>query len=104
MAQIDTWNISIPTSLSVQAVVPELTEKEGLVEGIAQDKGESVPLIDQLLECNRLTWKQSNTKPMRLHRMFDVTGDTHAGTAKAGKRPASAVTGTRPSTKKEGQQ
>ncbi len=57
----------------------------------------STLLINPVLDGNRLTWKQSITKPMRLNLTFDVIidGDTLSGTSKAGMLPASKVTGTR---------
>jgi hypothetical protein len=91
------WNISISTPIGTQSVVLELTENNGVVTGIAKGATESTPLIDPVLEGNRLTWKQSITKPMRLNLTFDVTieGDTLTGTSRAGMLPSSQVTGTR---------
>lgn len=97
MAIAGTWNVSIATPLGAQAVVLELTERGGAVAGRARGAAETVPLIDPVLDGNRLTWAQSITKPMRLNLTFDVTidGDTLTGTSKAGRLPASKVTGTR---------
>ena len=93
------WNISISTPIGTQSVVLELTENDGVVEGVAKGKEESVPLIDPVLDGNRLIWKQSITRPMRLNLTFDVTidGDTLTGTSKAGMLPTSKVTGRRAS-------
>lgn len=97
MSLTDTWNISISTPIGTQSAVLELTEHDGIVEGFAKGDVESTPLINPVLDGNRLTWKQSITKPLRLNLTFDVTidGDTITGTSKAGMLPASNVTGTR---------
>ena len=103
------WNISISTPIGTQSVVLELTESGGVVAGIAKSDAENTPLINPVLDGNRLTWKQSITRPMRLNLTFDVTidGDTLTGTSKAGMLPTSKVTGTRaiaPSIARDGQQ
>jgi hypothetical protein len=97
MSFTGTWNISTATPIGTQFAVLELTENSGGVEGIVKAREETVPLTAPLLDGNRLTWKQSITKPMRLNLTFDVTinGDTFTGTSKAGMLPASKVTGTR---------
>lgn len=50
-----------------------------------------------VLDGDRLTWKQAITKPMRLNLAFAVRidGDTLTGTSRAGRLPASKVTGER---------
>jgi hypothetical protein len=97
MSLTGTWKISISTPIGTQSVILELSESGGVVEGIAKGKGETVPLINPILDGNRLTWKQSITKPMRLNLTFDVIidGDTLIGTSKAGMLPTSKVSGTR---------
>ena len=92
-----TWNIKISTPIGTQAVVLELTERDGSVEGVARGTAETTPLLNPVLDGNRLTWAQSITKPMRLNLKFDVTidGDTLTGISKAGMLPASKVIGTR---------
>ncbi len=97
MSLTGNWNIKISTPIGTQSVVLELTETNGLVEGTAKGTAESTPLIDPVLDGNRLTWKQSITKPMRLNLVFDVIidGDTLTGTSKAGRLPTSKVAGTR---------
>ena len=91
------WSIRISTPIGTQSVVLELTENSGIVAGIARGEVENTPLIDPVLDGNQLTWKQSITRPMRLHLTFNVTidGDTLIGTSKAGMLPPSKVTGTR---------
>ena len=97
MSLTGTWNIRISTPIGTQLVALELTENHGIVEGTAKSSAESTPLMSPTLEGDRLTWKQSITKPMRLNLTFDVIidGDTLTGTSKAGMLPASKVTGTR---------
>ncbi len=97
MSLTGNWNIKISTPIGTQSVVLELTESDGVVEGIAKGDAETTPLIDPVLDGNRLTWKQSITRPIRLNLTFDVTiaGDTLTGTSKAGMLPTSKVTGAR---------
>ncbi len=97
MSVAGVWNITIATPIGRQSVVRELTESGGVVAGIATGDAESMPLIAPVLDGDRLTWTPSITKPLRLNLTFDVTvdGDTLSGTAKAGRLPASKVTGRR---------
>jgi len=97
MSIVGDWNVSIATPIGTQRVVLELSECEGKIEGIARGTAETVPLVDPVLEGNRLTWMQTISKPMRLHLAFDVIfeGDTLTGTSKAGLLPTSKVTGRR---------
>ncbi|GHO56988.1 hypothetical protein [Ktedonobacter robiniae] len=97
MSLTGSWNINIATPIGTQSATLELTENEGVVEGMAKGDAETTPLITPALNGNRLTWKQSITKPMRLNLTFDVTidGDTLTGTSKAGMLPSSKVTGMR---------
>ncbi len=97
MSITGSWNVKISTPIGTQAVVLKLTEKDGAVEGVAKGDVETTPLITPVLNGNRLTWKQSITKPMRLNLTFDVIidGDTLSGTSKAGMLPTSKVFGTR---------
>lgn len=92
-----TWNLSISTPIGKIKVAVELREQDGILTGTAHGAGEEVPLSDITLDGDRLTWKQSITKPMRLNLAFDVTvdGDTLQGTSKAGRLASSKVTGER---------
>lgn len=91
------WNLKIVTPIGTQNVVLELSEHNGTIQGFAKGDKETTPLIEPVLSGNHLTWRQSITKPMRLNLVFDVTieGDALSGISKAGKLPASKVTGTR---------
>ena len=91
------WDLIITTPIGKQAVVLNLRETPAGLSGTAIGRAESVPLLDLMQEGDRLTWRQSITKPLRLNLVFDVTiaGDTLSGTSKAGRLPSSTVTGTR---------
>jgi hypothetical protein len=69
----------------------------GILTGTAAGKGETVVLRDITIAAQRVTWRQSVTKPMRLNLDFDVVvdGDRLTGHSKAGPLPRSAVTGVR---------
>ncbi|MFF6869633.1 hypothetical protein [Streptomyces sp. NPDC012450] len=92
-----TWNLSVSTPIGTVKAVVELRERDAVLTGVAHGAGEEVPLHDLALDGDRLTWKQSVTKPVRLNLAFDVTvdGDTLRGTSRAGRLPASKVTGER---------
>ncbi|KOX24697.1 MULTISPECIES: hypothetical protein [unclassified Streptomyces] len=92
-----TWNLSVSTPVGTMKAVLELRVQDTVLTGVARGAGEEVPLGDLALDGDRLTWKQSVTKPMRLNLAFDVTvdGDTLRGTSRAGRLPASKVTGER---------
>lgn len=94
-----TWNLVINTPIGKQHATLTLSTRDGILHGVARDQrhGEEVPLTDLVLDGNRLTWAQSITKPMRLNLTFDVTidGDEMTGRSKAGRLPASKVTGRR---------
>ncbi|MGW8724895.1 hypothetical protein ACWGNF_02530 [Streptomyces sp. NPDC055808] len=91
------WDLSISTPVGRIDVVIELARRAGVLTGTAHGAGENVPLDDITLDGERLAWKQAITKPLRLNLVFSVTldGDTLTGTSKAGRLPASKVTGRR---------
>jgi hypothetical protein len=91
------WDLTIVTPIGRVRPVVELSTKDGLLVGTARGAGENLPLKDIALDGDRLTWKQSITRPMRLDLAFAVTidGDTLTGTSKAGRLPPSRVTGRR---------
>ncbi|WP_127358615.1 hypothetical protein [Actinacidiphila soli] len=92
-----TWDLSIATPIGKIKAVVELRRQDDVLTGVAHGAGEEVTLGDVVLDGDRLTWKQAITKPMRLNLAFDVTvdGDTLTGTSRAGRLPASKVTGRR---------
>ena len=89
--------LSISTPIGKIKAVIRLRQEAGIWRGTAHGAGEEVPLHDLALDENRLTWKQSVTKPVRLNLAFDVllAGDTMTGTSKAGRLPSAKVTGER---------
>jgi hypothetical protein len=94
------WNVTIHTPIGKMEVVFDITEHEGVIEGVARSDAESVDFVDAVADGNRLKWTQHVTTPMRLTLKFevDVEGDTMTGTSKAGPFPASKLEGTRAST------
>ncbi|MCX4776460.1 hypothetical protein [Streptomyces sp. NBC_01264] len=95
-----TWDLTVSTPIGRISAVVELLRRDGVLTGVARGAGEEVPLGDVVLDGDRLTWKQDVTRPMRLNLAFavTVTGDCLAGTSKAGRLPASKVTGRRRAT------
>jgi hypothetical protein len=92
-----TWDLVVATPIGkIDATVVIRQDGDGLT-GTADGAGERVALTDVVLDGNRLGWRQAVTRPLRLNLVFAVTvdGDTLAGTAKAGRLPASKVTGRR---------
>jgi hypothetical protein len=90
------WDVTIKTPIGSLAVVYTFTD-DGGITGTATGKSETVPLRDIVVAGQRVTWRQSVTKPMRLNLDFDVVveGDRLSGHSKAGRLPRSAVTGVR---------
>jgi hypothetical protein len=96
------WDITIATPIGDIAVVFDITEKDGVISGIARSDDETVDFVDPVADGDRLTWSQKVTTPMQLNLKFDVTvdGDTMTGTSNpGGMMPASKVNGTRSSTR-----
>ncbi|MFJ7589374.1 hypothetical protein ACIQZO_18740 [Streptomyces sp. NPDC097617] len=92
-----TWNLVLATPIGRQQAVLRLFTGDGELRGVATGDAEEVPLTGLERHGDRLTWRQSITKPLRLHLVFDVTvtQDELTGTARAGRLPASKVTGHR---------
>ena len=90
------WDVTIKTPIGSLAVVYSFTD-DGGIAGTTTGKGETEPLHDIVVDRQRVTWRQSVTKPMRLNLDFDVVvdGDHLTGHSKAGRLPRSAVTGVR---------
>jgi hypothetical protein len=90
------WDVTIKTPIGSLAVVYTFAD-DGILTGSATGRGETVPLRDIAVDGQRVTWRQSVTKPMRLNLEFDVEvdGDRLAGRSRAGRLPHSAVTGVR---------
>ncbi|NKY51050.1 hypothetical protein HGA08_12585 [Nocardia vermiculata] len=91
------WDLTIATPIGRIAAVVDLRRDRDTLVGTAHGADEQVTLRDVVLSGSRLAWNQAVTKPMRLNLAFAVTidGDGLSGTAKAGRLPASKVTGVR---------
>ena len=91
------WDVTVKTPIGSLAVVYTFAERDGTLQGTAVGHGETVPLHDIVVDRQRITWRQSVTKPMRLNLFFDVVidGDHFSGHSRAGKLPRSAVNGVR---------
>ncbi|CAL9624341.1 hypothetical protein [Streptomyces sp. enrichment culture] len=92
-----TWDLSIATPLGRIRPVVDFRREGDALTGTAHGVGEEVPLVDVAVEGHRVTWRQAVTEPLRLNLAFEVRvdGDTLEGTSRAGRLPASRVTGTR---------
>ncbi len=97
MTILGTWDVTIKTPIGSLAVEYVFTSDGGGVTGAATLRGDTVPLRDITVDGQRVTWRQSITKPMRLHLYFEVTvdGDRLTGHSRAGRLPGSAVSGRR---------
>ncbi|MEV1021254.1 hypothetical protein [Streptomyces sp. NPDC050264] len=91
------WDLSVATPIGTVKAVVELHENGTALTGVAHGAGEEVPLKEVRLTGDLLTWKQAVTKPLRLNLAFAVTvdGDSLSGTSRAGRLPASKVSGAR---------
>lgn len=95
------WDVRIKTPVGSLQIVYRFASRDGAIAATASGKSETVPLTDIVViedaDCQRVTWKQTVTKPMRLKLEFDVTvhGDELTGHSRAGRLPQSAVTGRR---------
>ena len=97
MSIVGDWEVTIKTPIGSLAVVYTFADRDGALEGTATSKSEAVPVHDIVVDRQRVTWRQSVTKPMRLNLEFDVVvdGDRLTGHSRAGRLPRSAVTGIR---------
>ena len=91
------WDVAIKTPIGSLQVLYTFTNDSGVLTGTAGGKSEPVALRDITVAAQRVTWRQSVTKPMRLNLEFDVVvdGDRLTGHSRAGRLPRSAVTGVR---------
>ncbi|MGE2718066.1 hypothetical protein ACQI4L_28760 [Mycolicibacterium litorale] len=97
MGIVGEWDVRIKTPIGSLSVTYEFTHDGDSLRGSATSKSETVPLQDVVVDGERVTWRQSVTRPMRLHLAFDVVvdGDRMTGHSQAGRLPRSAVTGVR---------
>ncbi|MFH9176675.1 hypothetical protein [Streptomyces albogriseolus] len=94
------WDLTVATPVGRIKAVVEFHWQDGSLTGVASGAGEDVPLRDITVDGPHVTWNQSVTRPLRLNLAFavDVHGDTLRGASRAGRLPASKVTGTRRTT------
>ncbi|OBG39845.1 hypothetical protein [Mycolicibacter heraklionensis] len=97
MTIVGDWEITIKTPIGSLAVAYTFTAADTGLAGTATLKGDTVALQDVSVDGDRVTWRQSITRPMRLNLDFDVVvaGDELAGHSRAGRLPRSTVAGTR---------
>ncbi|KQL52199.1 thiamine biosynthesis protein ThiJ [Heyndrickxia shackletonii] len=91
------WDITIATPIGKQFIIAQISTKDGIVQGSAEQNGEISEFIDPVITENRMTWTQHITKPMSLKLKFEATvdGNKMEGVAKAGVLPSSKLTGER---------
>jgi hypothetical protein len=98
---LGTWDLSLATPIGSISARYTFVEAGGERTGTATSPAETVPLTDIQSESGddgeRVTWHQRISKPMRLDLAFDVlvVGDELSGRSRAGRLPASRVSGRR---------
>jgi hypothetical protein len=96
-----TWELKLRTPIGTLTADYTFVETAEGLTGTATSKDETVSLADITTrttpEGERVTWRQSVTRPMRLHLDFDVTavGDRLTGHSRAGRLPRTQITGRR---------
>ena len=97
MTVLGTWDVTIKTPIGSLAVEYVFRAGDDGMTGVATLRGDTVPLREIASDGQRVTWRQTVTKPMRLNLDFDVTvdGDILTGHSRAGRLPRSAVSGVR---------
>jgi hypothetical protein len=96
-----TWDLKLKTPIGTLAVTYDFAETADGLTGTATAHEDTVALTDVVArttpEGERVTWRQSVTRPMRLNLEFDVVaaGDQLAGFSRAGRLPRTKVTGSR---------
>ena len=98
---IGDWDVVIKTPIGSLQIVYSFVERDGAIAGSAAGKSETVPLTDIAVVDDdseqRVSWRQTVTKPMRLKLEFDVLvqDDRFSGHSRAGRLPRSAVSAQR---------
>lgn len=101
MSPTGTWQLTIKTPVGSVSVELVVNADDGILTARARGQGQDIPITDMILVEHpggqHLTWTQSVTRPLRLTLQFEVlvADDTMEGTARAGRLPASRVSGTR---------
>jgi hypothetical protein len=100
-ALVGTWDLALRTPIGRLSATVAFREDGGVLTGTAAGRGETVPLRDVRAVPDarglRVSWSQTITTPLRLHLVFDVVvdGDAMTGLSRAGRLPATSVSGTR---------
>lgn len=95
------WVVHAATPLGQIDIEMTVTTRDGVVTAVAAGSGQRLQLEGITMtpegDGERVRWTQQLTEPMRIRVAVDVlvTGDTLAGTAKAGIFPRSKVGGRR---------
>lgn len=101
MSVLGEWDVNIKTPVGSLQVVYRFYVDDGVLRGEAAGTKETVPCTDivatECAEGQRVRWRQTVTRPMKLNLEFDVLveGDQLDGHSRAGRLPRSRVTGTR---------
>jgi hypothetical protein len=101
MGILGVWDVAIKTPIGSLQIEYNFTDNDGVIVGSATGKNETVSLtaiaITDEVGGQRVTWRQTVTKPMRLKLEFDVLvhDDQLSGHSRAGRLPRSSVEGRR---------
>lgn len=101
MSIIGEWDVSIKTPVGSLLIAYSFEVDGGHLTGRAVGRHETVRCSDIVVTDEstgqRVRWRQSVTKPMKLHLDFDVlvAGDQLIGHSRAGRLPRSTVSGVR---------
>lgn len=95
MSLTGTWHLSIATPVGEQKFELDLVQHgPDQISGVSRygQEGEQA-LTDPQLKGNKLTWKSTITRPMKVTATMELTfnGDSVTGTARAGMFPAKIV-------------
>lgn len=98
---VGTWDVRLRTPIGSVDVVYTFADRGGALAGTAATDREEVRLHEIAVRSDpdgeRVTWRQSVTKPLRLNLDFDVvvSGAALNGYSRAGRLPRSGVSGVR---------
>ncbi|WCN79507.1 hypothetical protein [Micromonospora sp. LH3U1] len=101
---VGTWLLRMKTPVGTIEADYHFEEHDGVIRASATGAGETTTLTDIVVYDDptgqRVTWRQSITKPLRLNLAYDVIvdGDALSGESRAGRLPQTRVTGERSST------
>jgi hypothetical protein len=93
------WDVTIKTPVGSLQIAYSFVDRDGMITGSAAGRHETVEVTDIVVadDGRQVGWRQTVTRPMRLHLAFDVLvdGDRFTGHSRAGRLPRSAVSGVR---------